>query len=137
MRTTSRILVAFAGLLAGTSVLAGESQSTSHSAQRGRLLYQIHCQNCHGESGTGNGPMAVLLKVHPSDLTQIQGRKAFPRNRIASVIDGREDVEGHGARDMPIWGATFVERGRDEPQEDEIQARILALVDYLETIQRR
>ncbi len=40
------------------------------SLQRGKVLYDIHCALCHGESGKGDGPIAsYLTKFPPADLT--------------------------------------------------------------------
>lgn len=103
----------------------------------GRLSYRIHCASCHGESGRGDGPMAEYLKVSPTDLTRLaasrQGR--FPRTEVYEAIDGRREVRGHGPGAMPVWGATFQDRGRDTPQEQEVREKILDLLSYLESIQ--
>ena len=43
------------------------------------------------------------------------------------IIDGREEVRGHGTRDMPIWGEVF--RQPEAGQHDEeirVIGRILA-----------
>jgi len=37
---------------------------------RGRELFAINCQMCHGETGTGTGPVAAfLIKYKPANLT--------------------------------------------------------------------
>jgi hypothetical protein len=104
---------------------------------QGRLSYRIHCASCHGESGRGQGPMAEYLKVPPTDLTRLalshQGR--FPRAEVYDAIDGRREVRGHGPASMPVWGATFQDRGRDTPQERAVREKILDLVAYVESIQ--
>jgi len=54
--------------------------------------------------------MAELLRTtRPTDLTQIRKTHGgqFPFWRVYRVIDGREDVRGHGMRDMPIWGQRY------------------------------
>lgn len=38
------------------------------SRQRGKILYQIHCALCHGESGRGDGPLAGYFSRTPQDL---------------------------------------------------------------------
>jgi mono/diheme cytochrome c family protein len=103
----------------------------------GRLSYRVHCASCHGEQGKGDGPMVKALKVQPADLTRLalshQGR--FPREEVYNAIDGRREVLGHGPGAMPVWGATFQERGNDRPQEREVREKILDLLAYLESIQ--
>ena len=74
---------------------------------RGKELYMSYCQICHGEHG--DGPMAELLKLEPTDLTLIAAERGgtFPAEELRKIIDGTEEVEGHGRGDMPIWGLTF------------------------------
>jgi len=50
-----------------------------------------------------------LLTVRPMDLTQLSKKHQgqFPFWQVYRVIDGREEVKGHGTRDMPIWGEVF------------------------------
>ena len=105
----------------------------------GELEYQNHCAICHGVDGKGRGIMAKFLTVSPSDLTQIAKKNAgrFSFWQVYRVIDGREEVRGHGTREMPIWGARFqVEaRGSDPGSRSQVAGRILGLVFYLQHIQ--
>lgn len=39
------------------------------SLARGRELFAINCQMCHGESGQGNGPIAASIVNKPANLT--------------------------------------------------------------------
>ena len=81
--------------------------------------------------------MAELLSVPPADLRAISLRNGgdFPFERVYRTIDGREGVRGHGMREMPVWGLSFMERGADAPQRDAVRGRILQLIHYLEPIQ--
>jgi mono/diheme cytochrome c family protein len=38
------------------------------SLQRGEILYQIHCELCHGETGQGDGPLANYFARTPENL---------------------------------------------------------------------
>lgn len=107
------------------------------SAERGAFSYRLHCLNCHGESGRGDGPMVEILRVSPADLTVLAKENGgdYPAERIYRAIDGRDEVRSHGARGMPVWGIGFQDLGRDQDQEEEIRARILDLVAYIESIQ--
>jgi len=53
------------------------------------------------------------------------------------MIDGREEIRGHGTRDMPVWGARFRvdAKGDDTGSRSQIAGRILSLVFYLQHIQ--
>lgn len=130
-------------LLAGAPGAAapqdGEGAGGQEGAvQRGHDLYAIHCANCHGSAGRGDGPMADVLKVPPPDLTLLSSRAGgtFPRHEVHRTIDGRREIRSHGGRQMPVWGLAFQERGRVAEQEQDVQARIADLVAYLESIQR-
>ncbi len=41
---------------------------TEESLSRGRVVYQQHCQTCHGTQGRGDGPAALALRPPPADL---------------------------------------------------------------------
>ncbi len=107
---------------------------------RGRLEYQGYCAVCHGESGRGDGIMAGYLRIKPSDLTQLTKKSGgdFPFWRTYWIIDGRQEVEGHGSRLMPVWGNRFrAEEGVDSPAAwiDLARGRIWQLVVFLQSIQ--
>lgn len=101
----------------------------------GEALYVSYCQICHGENG--DGPMADLITVEVPDLTLISARRdgQFPKDQIYKIIDGREEVVGHGTLDMPIWGQTFKE-SEGLRTEAQVKDRINKLVDYLASIQQ-
>jgi mono/diheme cytochrome c family protein len=46
------------------------------SVARGRQLFMINCQMCHGPTGAGTGPIAAFLANKPANLTSdlIQGK---------------------------------------------------------------
>lgn len=121
-------------LLASTPVLASEQ---AEAVERGELLYRVHCRSCHGAEATGAGPMAELLKIQPTDLTRIAERSGneFRQDVVYTKIDGREDIRGHGSREMPVWGLSFQSVGLDSSQEADVRLRIRDLVAYLESIQ--
>ena len=81
-----------------------------------------------------------LLTVRPTDLTQLSKKHngQFPFWQVYRIIDGREEVKGHGTRDMPIWGEVFRQPEGDK-RVDETRAigRILALIHYLQSIQEK
>jgi hypothetical protein len=78
------------------------------------------------------------------DLTTLSKRSngVFPVQHVYDVIDGTEILRAHGTRDMPIWGTIYrsqIEEWRfDIPPyapEAYVQARILALIDYISRLQ--
>jgi len=59
----------------------------------------------------------------------------FPAERLRRIIDGR-DVPSHGDRDMPVWGIAL-RTSRDAGRYDSVEARIDALVRYIQSLQER
>jgi mono/diheme cytochrome c family protein len=106
----------------------------------GELEYQQYCAVCHGTDGKGYGIMRKFLTIEPSDLTQVLKKNGgrFPFWQIYRIIDGREEVRGHGTREMPVWGARFRSQagGDDAGSRSQAAGRILALVFYLQQIQQ-
>jgi len=78
--------------------------------------------------------MASRLRDRPADLTAIAKRNggAFPADKVASTIDGRSPVKGHGGPDMPMWGDYFAKSTGDATAGDQ---KTQLLVRYLESVQ--
>ena len=126
-------------LLLGGTPGAGMAQQ-EEVAKAGRPAYEQNCAVCHGREGKGDGGAANLLTVKPADLTQLSKKNngTFPFWRTYRVIDGREEIKGHGTSDMPIWGREFrMEAGTNTMAQSQVRGRILELVHYLESIQAK
>jgi mono/diheme cytochrome c family protein len=127
-------------LTAVLTVLATAGWAAEDPAERldrGRTSFRTYCSNCHGDGGRGDGKMAEILRVPPADLTRlaVDDGGAFPSERVYRAIDGRDEVRGHGRREMPVWGIGFRDPGRDSDQEAEVRQRILDLVAFIASIQ--
>jgi mono/diheme cytochrome c family protein len=124
----------------GTPAPTGAQQQEIVAA--GQREFRGHCAVCHGLGGKGESVMTTLnlLTVKPTDLTQLSKRNKgqFPFWQVYRIIDGRQEVKGHGTRDMPIWGDVFTEQEGGKPA-DETRAlgRILVIIHYLESIQEK
>jgi hypothetical protein len=108
----------------------------------GHREFRHACAVCHGLGGKGESVMTSLnlLTVRPMDLTQLSKKHQgqFPFWQVYRVIDGREEVKGHGTRDMPIWGEVFRQpEGGQRVEETHVIGRILALVYYIQSIQEQ
>lgn len=108
----------------------------------GKIKFTQYCANCHGVSGKGDGSFGKMLAIKPADLTQVSKRNGgeFPFWSVYRMIDGREEVRGHGVRAMPLWGFVFQMEEGTHPspyQEDLVRGRIWQLVYFLESIQEK
>ena len=139
---TARTMSLVALLAASPSALASPRPEGPAGLEQtrfnGSTLYKTYCASCHGESGRGDGAVAIFLRRQPADLTQIAKRNKgiFPADRVFQLIDGRQMVKAHGESQMPVWGDAF-SRTTEATSEESIKERIEALVGYLESIQER
>ncbi len=131
-------IVAVPVLLAAATVLPGEPEEpASVHVARGKVAFRIYCRSCHGAEAQGSGPLAQELRTKPADLSRLRAKDgSFPREEIASKIDGRLLVNAHGPSDMPVWGYSFQVAGSDSAQDEEVRKKIEDLVAYLETLQK-
>lgn len=105
----------------------------------GELEYQNYCAVCHGVDAKGQGLMGRFLTIRPADLTLLAKKNGgtFPFWQTYRAIDGREEIRGHGSRDMPVWGDRFraQARGNDSGSRAQAAGRLLGLVFYLQHVQ--
>lgn len=146
-----RIFLGLALVLASGLAIAEEGVAPSAKAD-----FINYCASCHGADGRGNGPLAPTLKIPPADLTVVSQKNKgnFPYTLLRKTIEGTELglARAHGPREMPVWGPVF----RQEPESPvpggggggfygvggvqcihlAARARIMNIVDYIESIQR-
>jgi mono/diheme cytochrome c family protein len=122
----------------------GDSAAAKPLAQvvvpSGKDLFLEHCAQCHGDDGTGNGPMAKVLNVTPADLTSISksANGKFPADRVAEIIRYGGGIAGHGSAVMPIWGKFFSDTGgRGRIGGAYSRRAVVELTRYLKTIQKK
>ena len=123
-------------------VLAGALAlpAVAFATDPGEQLYLRHCGSCHGPKGRGDGIAAPFITPRPPDLTAIAQRNegVFPYASVLMKLDGRERVPAHGSREMPIWGERFGESIPESSLSEEVtRGRVVTLVEYLKSIQRR
>jgi hypothetical protein len=136
--TRSALMACTLGLLAGSVCAQISEPSTA------RKDFVLHCADCHGVDGKGNGPATqVIPGFKPTDLTVLSKTHSgkFPRQEVYDIIDGRKRLPGHydADTDMPLWGLTFQPAGREfSPEaEEKVKRRLSGLVDYIEGIQQK
>ena len=111
----------------------------------GAIEFANSCAQCHGADGKGDGPVSPHLLNAPPDLTVLSkiNDGVFPIARVYEIIDGTADVAVHGGRDMPVWGDRYMTQMRSDATAHYswlearayAQNRVLALVEYIATIQ--
>ena len=144
MRFATRTIL-MTGLMASAfGLLAGSASAQISQPSTARKDFVLHCADCHGVDGKGNGPATqVIPGFKPIDLTILSKAHGgqFPRQEVSDLIDGRKRLPGHfdTDTDMPLWGLTFQPEGREfsKEAEERVKARIAGLVDYIESIQQK
>lgn len=133
--TRNRNLLALAlGLALGGGAAFGQN------ADEGAAIFMDHCATCHGTGAKGDGPMAGVLMIKPSDLTALSSANngVFPLERVIKRVDGRDPLVAHGSP-MPVYGYFF--EGDDTPLKTAsgqpiMTSRAIAdLVAYLKGVQ--
>jgi mono/diheme cytochrome c family protein len=99
----------------------------------GKAEYENKCAACHGEDGSGNGPVAPALRRQPPDLRLLTKNNdgVFPARVLYNIIDGRRSIRAHGNYEMPVWGKemSLGDSGVSTSK------RITAIVEYLRSMQ--
>ena len=112
----------------------------------GAVEYANSCAQCHGAAGAGDGVIAGYLETAPADLTKLQAANGgvFPVANIYAVIDGSATSGVHGTSEMPAWGMRYSAQAPrqlgeyyvEADREAFVRGRILALVEYISTLQQ-
>jgi mono/diheme cytochrome c family protein len=107
------------------------------SAQSGSENFRHYCAACHGQNGTGGGAWNGTKVPDLTRLSQAHGGK-FPTDEVIEIVDGRSRVLWHQRQpgEMPYWGDVFhVEE--EQLGKAKAESRIMAIVDYLRSIQKK
>ncbi|SMX32767.1 c-type cytochrome [Actibacterium lipolyticum] len=104
------------------------------------VLFRDHCATCHGLTARGDGPMAAILAIPATDLTQLAAVNGgvFPLSDVISKIDGTVEVLAHGGP-MPIFGHAL--EGESVPLDGpdgsvtSTTAEIMAIATWLASVQ--
>ena len=117
------------GLAMCAAMIATQIQAESsptEAVQRGQAHYLFFCANCPGVDGQGDGPLAVHLKIAPTDLTRLQvaGSDTSLAERVMKALDGRHAIGETEAHRMPIFSESL-----------EVKT-VIEITEYLKTIQQ-
>jgi mono/diheme cytochrome c family protein len=106
----------------------------------GSDLFASFCASCHGDEGRGEGELAELLMISPTNLRTLKANNGgvLPVVDIVRQIDGRDPELAHGGI-MPLFGEYFDAQDMAIPSEDGqpilTSFPIASLVAYLSEIQ--
>lgn len=130
------VLLLALGTFAQVPPKTQEQLETLIYSVKGPDLFQAHCAACHGEDGSGHGPLASVLKTKVPDLTVLakNNKGEFPSPFVRKIIVGEDVLISHGSREMPIWGPIF---HQIESDQDWGNVRVENLVKYLQSIQQK
>jgi len=134
----SKALLVATAMLVSANTAAEQMNATPVTQYSGSDLYMLNCSNCHGTYGEGDGAVTPDLSVVLLDLRYLSARSdgRFPEIFVREIVDGRTTRAAHGPQGMPIWGAEFARsEGLDDAAAERVNAKIDALVIYLESIQ--
>jgi mono/diheme cytochrome c family protein len=108
----------------------------------GKQDFDENCASCHGKDGKGHGAaLYVIPEIKPSDLTKLTKNNGgvFPAERVYQSIDGRAGIPAHSRIDMPFWGTTLQQPGKEFSPESEakVKVRISNMVSYIKSLQEK
>lgn len=135
-----RILCLMAPAVLAVSGCMADGSASRTDADYGQVLFLAHCADCHSPDASGAGLASLGLGKPPPSLRQLSKRNngVFPREYVMSVIDGFSRRE-HPGSVMPEFGAgdmgELVQVENDEGVSTPIPAHLLALANYIESIQ--
>lgn len=125
------LAVVFAGSLVSSVAAQDKSDFDANT------LYRASCASCHGLTGMGDGPVAGALKAQLKPLTTLTKRHdgKFPKDYIYRIVDGREEVQAHGDRAMPVWGDYYGLRHQGAGADEATTVKIRSLVEHIKSMQ--
>ncbi len=139
---TTRPPFAFATLVLLGLAFAAPQLAAAQSVEFGKTLFTQNCASCHGAEGAGDGPVATYIEPKPSDLGGLAAANGgvFPFGEVwASIAGGSQSA--HGTSMMPVWGDLFMAEALPKEVhpgisgEDIVEARMLALTYYIQSLQ--
>lgn len=112
---------------------------TRTSPNSGKQMYASYCASCHGIEGRGNGPVAVMLRKQPADLSALSRNNGgrFPSEHVATVLEFGAENMAHGTIEMPVWGPVLGKMDVSVPEQGLRQLRVSNLIRYIESMQEK
>lgn len=96
-------------LLSASLFIFGVRVVSAQDRAQGKKLYLMYCANCHGESGTGDGPAAKSLPVKPANHADGPVMSQLSDKFLLEIISKGGSAVGKSAF-MPGWGGQVKEK---------------------------
>jgi mono/diheme cytochrome c family protein len=100
----------------GVGLASVAAPSDQAGWERGRVIYEERCLDCHGAEGRGDGPKALSLSPRPGNLVSAATSAKSDEDLLKIIANGRPRTA------MPAW--------KDELS-DEDQRNVLAYIRSL------
>jgi mono/diheme cytochrome c family protein len=133
------IALLIVALMIPAKTRAADDQIPPALVEDGHHTYLDLCASCHGNTGKGDGPVALELVHKPSDLTQIARKNdgKFPFWQVYQTINGRRIPRAHGKPEMPVWGSRPEMFYGGFATSETTREWMLAVTLYLQSIQEK
>ena len=95
------LMVGSCSMMYGLAYAKDQLEITSQpDVEPGRDIYRIHCQECHGAEGRGDGPRAAMLAPRPGNLVSAATSAKTDDELLAIIAKGvpRTAMEGWNDR---------------------------------------
>jgi mono/diheme cytochrome c family protein len=120
------VIVCITGAIMSHGMPIGAGDAAKRAADAlapdGKQLYTVHCSQCHGDAGDGQGPAAKFLYPRPRNFGDAQFRLASTTNQMPSD----EDLFAVITRGMP-GSAMFPFAHLSEPERRALVAQVREL----------
>ena len=84
----------------------GASEPVLGDPERGKRIYETYCEECHGETGRGDGPRAPLLAPRPGNLVSAATSTKSNEDLLEIITNGAPRSAMRG------WKDTLTEEDR-------------------------
>lgn len=84
------------GIMVVSWPMVSFGQELPGNPKNGKILYETHCANCHGEKGAGDGPDTQFLMVRPADFHSLESRSKTDEELMTIITFGAAFSPMHG-----------------------------------------
>lgn len=95
-RTSAAFVTIVLGLV-GIALASAAAPPDQTGWERGRIIYEQRCLDCHGPEGRGDGSKALSLSPRPGNLVSAATSAKSDQDLLKIIANGRPRTE------MPAW----------------------------------